>query len=474
MVVWLLIGVALAGFCVIAPLRWAAATMLIVMPMSGTAAMMLGENPLLLPLVCSLGFLGRTAFSLLIPEFRMQFLALMRQDWPLLAFFAYCAVSAVMNPRIFAGQTYINPQAEPGYEILSPSQVQIPQVVYLGFGVLLYLAFRHAILRVGLRPLLNAFMIQAVAFGGLGLAQGLLGLVGVEIPLDWIVNNEGGSIMSLVYVQGGFVRISSVFLESSACASWAAGVLAFLYGVYINRIDTVRTFWVMMLLGVMMMLSTSSTAYAGLAALAGFAFVHAILDPARDRRERGIILIAVFGLMAGIGVVIALSADETGLLGKFRNMILDFTVNKTNSESAFERGFWAELSIRNAQETNFFGVGYGAARSSGVFHGLFGTVGVPGLALLAAWALPAIRNAFRIPRTGEEAVSAAGGFGLFVSLATLGVSGSDISMLNMFWVLGAIAKAPLAERRILLERRSALEGEFSDPDTIDVGKPAPA
>jgi hypothetical protein len=474
MAVWLLIGAALAAVCVAAPLRWAAAAMVFTLPMSGTAAMMLGPDPLLLPMVCALGFLGRIAFSLLIPEMRAQFVHIVRTDWLMLAFVAYCALSGLFNPRFFANATYVNPQNPGPLQPLGPWSVEIPQVIYLIIGAAIYMGLRWAILRVGLKSILYALIWQAIGFGAIGLTQAIGGVAGFTIPLDWIVNNEGGAIMSLVYVQGGFVRVSSVFLESSACAAWAAGATGFIYGVYINRILPQLTFPLLCGLGFMMLVSTSSTAYAGLAAIGALALVYAVLDPERGRRERGIILIAAFGLVAAMALLVIFAADNSGVLGRFREMVLDFTVNKAQSDSAIERGSWARQSVQNAIDTSFMGVGYGAARSSGLFYQLVGTIGAPGLALFALAFGPIALRAFQRVRTGEDAVAAAGAFGMITAFLTLSISGTEMSMSNLFWVLAAVGNAPLKERQAMLQRQAHEQSSAQEAGANAGAAPAPA
>ncbi len=463
MTIWLVIGAALAVAAAAAPLRWGAAIAVLCLPLSGTAAMMLGSDPLLLPVLVTIGFLARHAFSLLIPQVRGQFFSIVRSDVLLLTFAAYCVVSGVFFPRLFEGQTYVTPQSDAfGAMPLGPWFISYPQIAYLVLGLWLYLALRHAILRVGLEPILNAILWQVVLIGGFGLAQALLGLAGVTTPTEWIVNNEGYTIFGATR-EGGFVRVTSVFVEASSFGQWGAGAVAFCYALYVNRIRPILSLSLLGGISAAMLLSTSSTSYFALLCIAGFALVHALLDPDKRRRERGLIIVIVGAVFAAAAAALVFSA-QSGFLGDLRLMIENMTINKSTSSSALERGQWADRSVSNAMETALLGVGYGAARSSGLIVSLFGMIGLPGLILFVLAFGPIILRAFRKLRTGEDAVASAAGFGLFASFAAMGLSAPDMALPNMFWAYAALAAAPLAERAAAREAaQGAPEPPFGEP-----------
>lgn len=453
-IVWLAIGLGLAALAATAPLRYAAAIVVVCLPLSGTAVWMLGEDPILLPLTVCLGFLARHAFSLLIPAQRAQFIELARQDAPMLAFIAYCVISGLFFPRLFENGAYITPQGGGPAVSLGPWLISMPQMAYLAFGAWTYLALRHAMLRVGLAPMLYGVLAQILLIGGFGLIQAVLGLAGINVPTNWIVNNEAYRLL-LNIIEGGFVRVTSVFVEASVFGQWGAGALAFCYALYVNRIHPTVSLILMGGVGAALLLSTSSTSYFGLLAVAGFAIVHAMLDPDRRRRDRGLLILLAGALVAAFAAIVVFSSNS-GFLGELRQMILTMTIEKSASSSAIERGQWAARSIANAFDTALLGVGYGAARSSGLFVSLFGMVGLPGLVLMAFAFGPILLRAFRRLRTGEDAVAAAAAFGLFGSFAAMGLSAPDLALPNMFWAYAAIAAAPLAQRAAQRARSEAL------------------
>lgn len=447
MIVWMAIGLCLAVLVALAPLRWAAAITIFCIPFSGTAVLMLGSDPVLLPLAVMVGFLARHAFTMLIGPLRGQFLMLLRGDWLVLAFLTYCIIAGLNFPKLFANATIITPQTDMPPTPLGAWAVSYVQMAYLACAVYGYFALRQTILRVGVEPLLYAILAQIVFIGGFGFLQAIVGLGGVTIPTQWIVSNSG-YVLHLSSFEQGFVRVTSVFVESSAFATWGAGAIAFCYALYVNRIFPLTSLIMAACMAVAMLLSTSSTAYAGLAGVAVFAGLHALLDPDKRRRDRGllIVLVGVFFLVAAALVIFS---AEGGFLGKLRTMIENMTVNKAGSASAVERGSWAARSIQNAFDTMMLGVGYGAARSSGILTSLFGMVGLPGLLLFLIVFGRLVLRAFQRVLTGEHAVSSAAGFGLFGSLAAMAVSAPDLNLANAIWCYAPLAAAPLVGRAAL-------------------------
>ena len=199
MIVWMAISMVLAALAATAPLRWAAAIVVFCLPFSGTAAVMMGADPLLLPLVVSLGFLTRHSFSLLIRRHRAEFLALLRSDGPLLALIVYCLASGLLFPRLFENLTYVTPQKTGIPMPLGPWLISMPQLGYVTFAAWVYLALRHAMLRVGLAPMLYGILAQIVFIGGFGVIQAGLGLAGINVPTTWIVTTfDTSPPMSLI------------------------------------------------------------------------------------------------------------------------------------------------------------------------------------------------------------------------------------------------------------------------------------
>ncbi len=457
---WLAIAGVLAALAATMPLRWAAGIVVACLPLSGTAVFMLGGDPLVLPLVVTLGFLGRHGVSLLSKPLREQFLALTKNEMFLLAFAGYCTISGLLFPRLFAGETAVIPQSGQAI-VLGPGQTSIVQIAYLLLGVWLYLALRQTMLRKGLEFIIGAILVQIGLFAGYGVVQALLGMAHVPVSTAWIVNNQGYALLTQERI-GGFARVTSVFVEASAYATWATGAAALCYALYINRVLPVLSLGMLALVGVTLLLSTSSTAYVGLLVVGLFAVLYAFLDGDRKRHERGLMVVLVGVFLAVLALIFVYSAQD-GLLAGLRTMIEDMTVRKGSSNSGLERARWAQSAVQNALDTGLLGVGYGAARSSGLIYQLFGAIGAPGLVLFALAMAALARRVFRRPRTGEDAVVSSGAFALCCTIAAMSASSPDLALPNMFWVYAAIAAAPVAQRAAVRMMRQGGQSEIAEP-----------
>ncbi len=443
--VWLGLSLALAGFAMAGPLRWATAVVIFFIPFSATQAFSIGGVPVLVPLVVAVGFLARHAFSLLVRPLRQQFLTLLRTDGPLVVFVAYVVISGLFFPRLFEGATYVTPQLSGPPTLLDPAQISIPQIAYVVIAAYLYLALRQAMLRVGLAPALHAVLAQIAFIGGVGLLQAALAVAHINVPMDWIVNTPLGRLGA------GLGRVHSVFAEASVFAAWGSAAIAFCYALYINRIMPGLTLCFAAGLSVALLLSVSSAAFAGLAIVGVFAFVCAISDSDLRRRDRGL-LVLIGGTLTMAGAGLAVFNADAGFL---RDLILRFTVEEGASNISTERALWADRSFQNAWDTGLLGVGYGAARSSGLFASLAGAMGAPGVLLFLAIVVPRILLALRRPHTGEDAVVSAAAFGLFAAIATMTLVSPDLSLASCFWVFLPIASAPLAQRAALRAAKNA-------------------
>lgn len=440
--IWLGVGLALAGIVMIGPLSWAMAIAALTLPMAATMVFAMGADPITLPVLTTLAFCLRHATTLVTKPQREIFLGLIAREWPLVALVGYALVSGMLFPRLFAGMTVVPAQdmARDGFAILGPHLVSVPQMGYFLVGGYFYIALRQSITRVGPMPLVVGGVIQTLAFGGMGFMQAILGLVGVEFPVDWLVTNTHYALLANVEA-AGFVRVTAGFVEASSWAGWAAGPLAFCYALFINRVAALPALLAGAALAAAMLLSTSSSAYAGLFVLSVIAVAHVLIDPSPARRSRGLMVLAagagVFGAAAGL----ILAADPgQGFLGDLRMMLEEMTIRKQYSLSAIERGKMAQVGFQAGLDTFGLGAGFGTVRASGIIATLFGAVGLPGLILFAVFVAMAARILIVRPRTRQDAIRFAAGFAFMSALGPLVVSGVGLDLTNMIWVYAAIAR----------------------------------
>ncbi len=474
MLIWLGIAGLLAAIVMIGPLRWAMTIAAFTTPMAATMVFALGADPITMPLVTLTAFCVRHAFTLVTKAQREVFVALVNRELPLLLFVGYGVVSGLMFPRLFDGQTYVPAQnfARDGIAVLSPGLVSLPQIIFLALGAYVYLAMRQAITRVGPAPLLAGILLQAAFFGGLGFLQALMGLGGLGLNVDWLVTNNLYALLTTLEEQG-FVRVTAGFTEASAWAGWAIGPLAFCYALFINRMVPRLA----LLLGVFcttgLLLSTSSTAYVGLAFLAAVAIVHIVADPSAQRRMRALAVLVAGAIAFAVCAGAILSAEPgSGVLGEFRAMLEAATLRKQYSASAIERAMWSDTAIQAGFDTFLLGTGFGTVRASGILPTLFGAVGAPGLLLFAAFVAAAMGALFTRPRTKADAVRFGAAFALTASLGPLIVAGAGLDMTTMIWIYAAVARTAWVTQPVPAQQAQDSAPAAIEPMLEGAGRPA--
>lgn len=471
-VIWLGIGCLLSAIVMIGPLRWAMGIVAFTIPMAATMVMQLGADPITLPVLTSVAFCLRHATTLVTKAQREIFVALLGRELPLLLLLAYCLVSGVLFPRLFAGQAAVPAQdfTRDGYAILGPHLVSFAQLGYFLVATYLYVAMRQSILRVGVGGLLVGILLQTLAFGGMGFLQAILGLVGVEFPVDWLVTNNIYGLLTTLE-ERGFVRVTAGFVEASAWGTWAAGALGFCYALFINRLYS----WTTAILGgccaVAMLLSTSGSAYAGLVFMAVIALVLMTLDPSSQRRLRTLLIMVIGGLAFAFVAAAILSAEPgQGFLGDLRYMLEETTLRKQYSSSAIERGQWADAGMKAGFDTYLLGAGYGTVRASGIIPTLFGAIGLPGLILLAFFLFGCLRSLFKHPKTKADAVQFGAAFALAAGFGPLLASGTGLELASMIWIYAAIARTDWVAARAPVMARSPQPSGSAVPGGLAVNR----
>lgn len=460
--VWLAIGAVMVLLILTAPWRWAIGVFLFWVPFSGTAVAIVGGDPIILPLLMCLALTLRYAVSLFDKPFRDDALALLGREVWLLAFLGYATVSGLLFPRLFEGVTQSFTNINGAYVLmpLGPGHVSIAQIAYLLLAGASFIALRHAIYRIGPASAMMALLAQVVVLGGLGFLQAVLGLVGLQVPVDWIVTNEAATRLINIS-EGGFSRVTGVFTEAAAHACWAVGAFGFTVFLYLNKMATKTTLALSVMLAFSLLLSTSSTAYGGLLFLVVAFSLMVAFDADRRRRERGMVLLGL-GAAAGVGLVITIFTADTGPLYSLRLALESAIFGKQYSLSAVERGAWAGAALQSGFDTFLLGAGYGAVRSSGVGQMLFGGVGVLGIAFFVMFLAPKLMLAIRSRATPEAAAASACAIALGPAFGVLLISSSDLGLWNMFWYYAAIA-AGAWDRSIVMQAQDAADRLAAEP-----------
>ena len=318
------------------------------------------------------------------PDACARTLAYPQAGFWLLLLVTWGVLSAYFAPRYFAGQTQLfgtDRGAMTGVRLLplQPLSTNLTQSAYAVAALCTFAAIGALLRPEGrLRSFGNAVLLLAA----LNVGAALLNLAELHLPIPSVlefVRNAGYAILVGGEV-GGLQRISGTFAETSAFAAFTLPLFAFTASLWRDRVRTSLSGALALATLGLLLLSTSSTAYATLAAYIGLIALAAawqvLTRPAPMRFGVGAWL-----LWIGAVTACALLLLEPGIadrLGEFFGITL---VRKLDSLSGIERGSWNLQAWTNFLDVNGIGVGLGSARASSFVLVLLSNVGVLGTVL---------------------------------------------------------------------------------------------
>ena len=363
----------------------------------------------------------------------------------------YAVCSAYLFPRFFEGQTTVVVPIDSDYSYLplAPVSGNTNQAVYFAMNGLMFLVICVRLRQDGIARMRLAFMSWAAINASLGatdIAARLVGAGDVLAP----IRTARYAILSEQSV-GGFFRVIGGFPEASAFAGAAVPALAFCL-VDWQRTQSRFSLVVGAVLTLLLVFSTSSTAYAGLAALAavyGLAATASILGGRLSVHQ----IVLIMSMTAAFSIFLAVYIFDPHLVEPLTTMIENATVNKVSSDSAIERGKWNVLSIGNFFDTYGLGVGIGSTRSSSWALSVLGQLGVVGLLGFGTATLVFIFALLKPQRNKLDALAASASAAALASVVTasFGGSGSDPGMI--FFLALAVVSASLGTHRVAVRDR---------------------
>ncbi|GAB4068267.1 O-antigen ligase family protein [Ancylobacter sonchi] len=319
----------------------------------------------------------------------------------MLALLIYASGSAIILPRLFAGMTgaFVPVDGLVSEVPLAPVSGNIAQSGYFVLGGFIFFSLTLLLLaRSGatqakiiphaqernndeyllLRAIGKGFFFWTwlnAATGVLDLASKLAGGGDVLLPL-----RTAGYALLTETEHAGFWRITGLHPEASAFGAAALAGLAFSF-TYWRATRSGNALILAIALLSLTLLSTSSTAYAGLAVLVMVAFLAAIRSLLRGRLLHtdatwlGAVLIAVTVILA-----LVLINDEA--FAKVETLLRATILEKSNSSSGIERAYWNQRSLDSFFTTSTFGIGLGSSRASSWAIAALSQLGLIGSMLL--------------------------------------------------------------------------------------------
>jgi hypothetical protein len=329
----------------------------------------------------------------------------------------YAMISALIYPRLFAGQTsaFVPSRTRGGvFEVpLEPVSGNTTQAGYLVIGCLTFLAVCVLLVR---RRRLDDVRRGFFLWCSLHTGMGLLDFVGKMAGLgDVLAPIRTANYAMLTEVeQAGFVRIAGAYSEASAFGGVSLACLAFTY-TYWRGTKSRFALAIAITLLVLVLLSTSSTAYVGLSIVSlpvAFSILRSLLRGRLAIEE--ILLVAVF--VAGAVVTMAIILSNTHFFDSFVHLIDTAVISKATSGSGQERAYWNYKSIQSFFDTNGLGIGIGSSRASSWPVAVLSQLGAAGAVIFVVLITMLIRSGDRTSADPE-------GSALVASVRACGLAG---------------------------------------------------
>ncbi|GJD54722.1 hypothetical protein [Methylobacterium dankookense] len=387
---------------------------------------------------------------------------------------AYACLASVFMPRIFAGATYVftiaRTDAGTGLLLtpLGPVSGNLTQTIYfVGDAVCFAVFAAFARDRAGKRWMTEAL----IAAGCLNLIFALLDyatfFTGTADALAFMRNAPYRMLDTAEVI--GFKRLVGSFPEASAFASMTLALFAFTFSLWLSGFRTRITGPLAGLLCAALVLSTSTTAYAGLVAYLGLVFAASLLRLVTGRATVPRLGFLVIGPLLGILVVCAVLLNDA-LTTSITDILQQLIFSKGNSSSAMERGSWNSQALVNFFDSYGLGVGVGSARASNVVIAVLANIGIPGALTYAAF-LVACLLAPRTEPDPEMRVIREAAASSCLSLFIAGcMAGTTIDLGLLFFICAALAATPTG---LLAAMRPAPRAVPARPSLRASGGPRP-
>lgn len=314
--------------------------------------------------------------------------------WILLFLILHVIAGAILLPRLFAGETTVfvplHDEGRMGAIPLAPVSGNLTQALYFVLGATSYFALSVLLVKpraiVAIRQGFFTLCTLHVSMGLIDFGGKLAGLGDVLAP----IRTAAYSMLTQADV-AGFSRIAGAYSEASAFGSSSVALLAFTF-TYWRLAQSRYAMLLTVTLFVLLVLSTSSTAYVGGGVLGLVVIAIMVSAVLRDRLRFQDILLLVAGfagLTALLGIVLYNEHALDPLWRLFQTMVID----KASSGSAQERGYWNYMSLQSVLDTSGLGIGIGSSRASSWIIAVASQLGVIGTVLIGLLVLRLIKGA---------------------------------------------------------------------------------
>jgi hypothetical protein len=414
-------------------------------------------------------FLAIRAFNMGGGKMLCDTMAVGKPGFWLLCLALWAVFGAIALPRALAGSTLVfavdrsalDPNSAGLLQPLHPVSGNITQTIYCLGDFAVYCC-------------LSVFLTQRAAYRHFANAIFLLTTLDVTAALLEIAGHSAGfDVLTFVktadYVYfdgselGGLVRITGTFSEASAFAFFTLPLFAFNTILWLTGYRPKVSGLLAIATGVLLLLSTSGTAYVGLGgylAVLLFSRPGRISSASHARKMRLWTMVTCLGVLAAMYVVLFMPG-VIKVLGDF----IDATIlSKADSSSGQERSGLNAQALTNFVDTFGVGVGLGSLRASSFIVVVLSNLGIVGAVCLGGFLLKT--TATPIPAQhpyADRAICYASRHAMFAVLIVASASGSMFDLGVCFYMFaaaaGALATARPARAYASYARRAAVQVE---------------
>ncbi len=394
----------------------------------------------------------------------------------LLCTWIYGVFCAIFLPRVLYAGFLVNPIGSSsfgdavGQTPFGPTTGNVSQSIYFTGDLLCFVVCRAvAGTPNGFRTVIGAVFVYCVGDVALALIDLGTYYTGTASVLDFIRNAK-----YTIYVDdelSNVKRIIGSFTEASAFAGATLGVFGFCLRAWMENLRPRLSLSLALASFVLLLLSTSSTAYVGLAVVAVLFCAHSVWTIVRGRASAPHVATAVLGpLLAAcclLGIVLHPPTYDA-----LRDVLDGAVFNKAASQSGVDRGLLNQAAVQNVVDTWGLGTGIGGVRTSSFLLAVLANLGVLGSVTYAAFIGAALIGSRR-PEADHrmDHARAAARAACVCLVISASISGALVDLGLPFFVFAALASA-YPRRNIAPAPRAvpASVGPFG-PDWL-LGRPA--
>jgi hypothetical protein len=334
----------------------------------------------ILPAQLFLAFFALRAFNLTGGKGLAEAVGQDKPGFWLLCTCLWGVAGAILLPRVLSGATLVFPVDRSSQFIflqpLGPVSGNLSQTVYCISDVVVYCSmFAFLKYRGVYRTLANAILLLA----SLDVLAGVIDIVAHAAGIDALSVIKTAQFADLTGEEmGGLVRISGTFSETSGFSAFTLPLFVFCLNLWLVGYRPKLAGPLAVATGILLLLSTSGTAYVGLGA---YQFVLLVSRPgvisrfATVRKQRMWVISSCAGLLGVLYVIVFLP----GVVKVLSDFVDAAILSKAGSDSGVERMGWNAQGITNFFDTYGIGVGLGSIRASSFLVVLVGSLGVVGV-----------------------------------------------------------------------------------------------